>query len=30
MGDRYFSVPEKWANDKRMWDEEAAKRKEKK
>lgn len=29
MGDRYFSVPEKWAAEKQMWDEEAAKRKEK-
>ena len=26
MGDRYFSVPEKWAAEKRMWNEEAAKR----
>jgi hypothetical protein len=26
LGDRYFSVPKKWAAEKSMWDEEAAKR----
>ena len=26
LGERYYSVPEKWAAEKNMWDDEAAKR----